>query len=288
MDESAALLSDKTAATLGRIAADRPEGSVVVLEDPTGSLGVMAGERLAGHWTLPGDVHLCVPESGRWTVAEIRELILAPLVLVPEHRHVLVIDAADEIDLRSSEKLLKTLEEPPVPASFLLVVRERARLLSTILSRASVVVRLEPSEPTVRLDALVASGVEPERAGTLLELCGPLVDLPAMIAAKNLDDIATEVFSERSATSAGSVVLLATSGRTAETAKLAPAERSRLRQLLAELCRRRELAIAARAHSAASQAEFRSVRQALEDLRAVEHGMRTNTPVALLVALLRS
>lgn len=48
---------------------------------------------------------------------------------------VAIVDAADELNLNAANALLKSLEEPPVRALFLLVASEPSRLLPTIRSR---------------------------------------------------------------------------------------------------------------------------------------------------------
>ncbi len=73
-------------------------------------------------------------------VAQIRWLGTA-LALAPSlsSRRVVVIDAADDLEINSSNALLKMLEEPPAGTIFILICHTLGRLLPTIRSRCRIV-----------------------------------------------------------------------------------------------------------------------------------------------------
>lgn len=74
-------------------------------------------------------------------------------------RRVVIIDAADEMNVQAANALLKMLEEPPARTTFLLVSHQPAGLLPTIRSRCRDL-RLMPLEPADMEAALVQAGIE--------------------------------------------------------------------------------------------------------------------------------
>jgi DNA polymerase III subunit delta' len=85
---------------------------------------------------------------------------------------VAIIDSADEMNVASSNALLKLLEEPPAGGTLLLVSHRPARLLPTIRSRCAEL-RLAPLGPAALAQALAATGAPaPGDAVALAELAG--------------------------------------------------------------------------------------------------------------------
>jgi DNA polymerase III subunit delta' len=80
---------------------------------------------------------------------------------------IVIVDSADELNLNAANALLKSLEEPPARALFLLVASEPSRLLPTIRSRCR---RLDLS-PLASAD--LQHAVEAALAGAGLELPSP-------------------------------------------------------------------------------------------------------------------
>ncbi len=74
-------------------------------------------------------------------------------------RRVVIIDAADEMNVQAANSLLKMLEEPPARTTFLLVSHQPARLLPTIRSRCRDL-RLLPLDPADMEAALVQAGID--------------------------------------------------------------------------------------------------------------------------------
>lgn len=77
-------------------------------------------------------------------------------------RRVVIVDAADEMNVQAANALLKLLEEPPANVTFLLVTHQPARLLPTIRSRCREL-RLGTLAPDDMAEALFAAeGAPPE------------------------------------------------------------------------------------------------------------------------------
>ncbi|QFS83613.1 DNA polymerase III subunit tau [Roseivivax sp. THAF40] len=86
-------------------------------------------------------------------------------------RRVVIVDAADEMNVNAANALLKLLEEPPARTVLLLVVHQPARLLPTIRSRCREL-RLTPLGPEDMAAALDQAGaaLSPQEAAALAEL----------------------------------------------------------------------------------------------------------------------
>ncbi len=83
-----------------------------------------------------------------------------------DHRYrVVLIDAADDLNVQAANALLKVLEEPPPNAVILLIAHQPFRLLPTIRSRCRLL-RLLPLAPSDMARALVQTGTEPVEDAT--------------------------------------------------------------------------------------------------------------------------
>ncbi|MFP4449505.1 MAG: DNA polymerase III subunit delta' [Rhodosalinus sp.] len=95
---------------------------------------------------------------------------------------VVIVDAADELNVNAANAVLKLLEEPPARATLLLVSHQPARLLPTIRSRC----RSLPLAPLSEADlaaALAQAGVEAEGgSGALAALSGGSVGAAVSLA----------------------------------------------------------------------------------------------------------
>ncbi|QQA42021.1 DNA polymerase III subunit delta' [Pelagovum pacificum] len=86
-------------------------------------------------------------------------------------RRVVIVDAADEMNVTAANSLLKELEEPPARTTILLVSHQPSRLLPTIRSRCREL-RLSPLSPEDMASALAQAGVETEETAALAALAG--------------------------------------------------------------------------------------------------------------------
>lgn len=87
-------------------------------------------------------------------------------------RRVVIVDAADEMNLAAANALLKELEEPPKETTFLLICHQPSRLLPTIRSRCRSL-RAESLAPEALSAALAQLGEDaPENAAALAQLAG--------------------------------------------------------------------------------------------------------------------
>ncbi|WP_294621189.1 DNA polymerase III subunit delta' [uncultured Roseovarius sp.] len=87
-------------------------------------------------------------------------------------RRVVIVDAADEMNMQAANALLKMLEEPPARTTLLLVSHQPSRLLPTIRSRCREL-RLTALAPEDMAAALAQAGVDPgPDTAALAELSG--------------------------------------------------------------------------------------------------------------------
>ena len=84
-------------------------------------------------------------------------------------RRVVIVDAADEMNVTAANALLKELEEPPARTTLLLVCHQPARLLPTIRSRCREL-RLRPLGPEDMAAALAQAGVDSAEGPAVAEL----------------------------------------------------------------------------------------------------------------------
>lgn len=94
-------------------------------------------------------------EKKNIVVDEIREQILETVDLKPYHyqKKIYIIEKADTMNVQAQNALLKTLEEPPAYAVFLLLAERAEAFLPTILSRV-VTMKLRPLSEEVIADYL--------------------------------------------------------------------------------------------------------------------------------------
>ncbi len=136
-------------------------------------------------------------------------------------RRVVILDAADEMNLSAANALLKVLEEPPRDTVMLLVCHRPRALLPTIRSRCRVL-RCAPLAADQVARALTAAGIDAgEDAGAIAELAAGSVGEAARLAQMDGAEIykaVTEVLSSMPLLDRSSAFALAekTSGRANE------------------------------------------------------------------------
>ncbi|MFT7254485.1 MAG: DNA polymerase-3 subunit delta' [Paracoccaceae bacterium] len=84
-------------------------------------------------------------------------------------RRVVIVDAADEMNISAANALLKVLEEPPKATTLLLVCHQPMRLLPTIRSRCRTL-RLGPLDGDQMALALTQAGIAADNMDSLAEL----------------------------------------------------------------------------------------------------------------------
>ncbi len=120
------------------------------------------------------DVKYCEPESASgYLVEQIRRIIhdinLAP---IEGSKKVYIIDSVDMMGVSSANAFLKTLEEPPDNVVLILLGRSKESILSTIVSRCSVVA-FRHIPPTTAYGIISQNtGCETSVARIALESCG--------------------------------------------------------------------------------------------------------------------
>lgn len=96
-------------------------------------------------------------------------------------RKVVIVTAAERMNDRAANKVLKTLEEPPASATFIVLSSAPDELLPTIVSRCQQVSLSALTEDLVQ-EALVAEDVPLERAATAARLAGGRLDRARRLA----------------------------------------------------------------------------------------------------------
>ncbi|WP_373356220.1 DNA polymerase III subunit delta' [Pseudoroseicyclus sp. CXY001] len=86
-------------------------------------------------------------------------------------QRVVIIDAADEMNVTAANAVLKELEEPPARTTLLLVSHQPARLLPTIRSRCRIL-RLDPLAPAELKAVLEEQGITTDAPEALAVLAG--------------------------------------------------------------------------------------------------------------------
>jgi DNA polymerase III subunit delta' len=116
------------------------------------------------------------PEGNMILVAQadaiIREAHRAP---IESERKVVALFEADRLNEASSNKLLKTIEEPPARSTIVLVTASPDELLETVRSRCQRIDLAPFPEPALR-DALIGEDADPEAAALAARLAGGRLD----------------------------------------------------------------------------------------------------------------
>lgn len=94
-----------------------------------------------------------------YTIEDVREQLLETVDLKPfqYEKKIYIIEKADTLNIQSQNALLKTLEEPPAHAVFLLLAERAEAFLPTILSRV-VVMKIRPLSAETIADYLMQAG----------------------------------------------------------------------------------------------------------------------------------
>lgn len=94
-----------------------------------------------------------------YTIEDVREQLLETVDLKPfqYEKKIYIIEKADTLNIQSQNALLKTLEEPPAHAVFLLLAERAEAFLPTILSRV-VVMKIRPLSAETIADYLMQTG----------------------------------------------------------------------------------------------------------------------------------
>lgn len=98
------------------------------------------------HGNHPDVIYFRPLKNGKsYTIDDVREQIIETVDLKPfqYEKKIYIIEKADTLNVRSQNALLKTLEEPPAHAVFLLLAEKAEAFLPTILSRV-VTMKLRP------------------------------------------------------------------------------------------------------------------------------------------------
>lgn len=112
------------------------------------------------HGNHPDVVYFQPLKNGKtYTIEDVREQLLETVDLKPfqYEKKIYIIEKADTLNIQSQNALLKTLEEPPAHAVFLLLAERAEAFLPTILSRV-VVMKIRPLSAETIADYLMQAG----------------------------------------------------------------------------------------------------------------------------------
>ena len=112
------------------------------------------------HGNHPDVIYFQPLKSGKtYPIEDVSEKILETVDLKPfqYEKKIYIIEKADTLNIQSQNALLKTLEEPPAHAVFLLLAERAEAFLPTILSRV-VVMKIRPLSAETIADYLMQAG----------------------------------------------------------------------------------------------------------------------------------
>ena len=112
------------------------------------------------HGNHPDVIYFQPLKNGKtYTIEDVREQLLETVDLKPfqYEKTIYIIEKADTLNIQSQNALLKTLEEPPAHAVFLLLAERAEAFLPTILSRV-VVMKIRPLSAETIADYLMQAG----------------------------------------------------------------------------------------------------------------------------------
>lgn len=112
------------------------------------------------HDNHPDVIYFQPLKNGKtYTIEDVREQLLETVDLKPfqYEKKIYIIEKADTLNIQSQNALLKTLEEPPAHAVFLLLAERAEAFLPTILSRV-VVMKIRPLSAETIADYLMQAG----------------------------------------------------------------------------------------------------------------------------------
>lgn len=112
------------------------------------------------HGNHPDVIYFQPLKNGKtYTIEDVREQLLETVDLKPfqYEKKIYIIEKADTLNIQSQNALLKTLEDPPAHAVFLLLAERAEAFLPTILSRV-VVMKIRPLSAETIADYLMQAG----------------------------------------------------------------------------------------------------------------------------------
>lgn len=136
---------------------------------------IYEGTNLTPHY----NIKLIQSESREIKIDQIREIIEF-LQLKSEKGKVVIIEKAENMNIESSNALLKTLEEPPSNSLIILTTSNQAKLLPTILSRLKKIKFRNLSDEEIR-EILTLKGVNEEKLDNLIKIADGSLCLPLII-----------------------------------------------------------------------------------------------------------
>lgn len=289
-----ALIDSHSLASLRQVR-DLAPPTLILLETSLVGLASEVAEHLASAWVssdAKGDILQLAPEGDTWTVNEVQEKIIETTERYPLERHIIIVDQASAMDQSLADKLLKTIEEPTSPTTFIFCIDGAKRLPLTIEGRSAAHIRLNPASSATRSQELIKLGASPELASRAVELAGNQVALaPMMIENEEFFKAVEAVFTldfkkpflhAEEVNSNLSVVAASLTDSNAAPSKAV------VRTLAKEVVNRYRSAIASKARSATSALEMKKVLESLDACDQAEAQISSYTSIPLVLSALYS
>ena len=114
---------------------------LAMVQSPDRGAGLAAAVQVARGLVPPeyrdSDIVVMSPEGARWTLPDLTEQLRYEQGYLPAgEQRVIVLDRADQMDVRAAENLLLRVEEPVAEVVYLAVVRDEQAMLPTLRSRS--------------------------------------------------------------------------------------------------------------------------------------------------------
>lgn len=172
-------VSADSKAALTQLITSPPSGHGVLISAPPGAGALDAALAVARELTDTASLYLATPSADRWTVEEIDDRIRHPANLraAGERRPVIIVQDADAMTPTAADRMLKTLEEPPSGALFILTATRPSTMRKTVLGRVTSHVRLTPMDEDERVDLYEQKGLDSLSASQLENSAGENVAL---------------------------------------------------------------------------------------------------------------
>ncbi|MFM7088013.1 MAG: hypothetical protein ACKOW9_00555 [Candidatus Paceibacterota bacterium] len=159
------LLSSETRESVSQMLTTEMVGSVLINSENQ-ELSHMLATKIAQHYHPKGydeyDIKDIYPQSDRYSTEEVMQKIIKPLNTMPNARHFMIVHNSELIEKLSYDKILKTIEEPPSPTTFILITNDISKIPLTILSRLEYQITASLSSKEEMLTYLVNAGYQPE------------------------------------------------------------------------------------------------------------------------------
>jgi hypothetical protein len=158
-----------------KIIADLQPPTVTLLIAEHYDIRINCATLLAKYWINDSlaneyDLVIAVPD-GRWSVEQIKSLVIDPIRNLAIKRRVIIVDRIDEIDDKIIDVLLKIIEQPDdITTAFILLAKNEEEIKTTIRGRVSERIELKTAEDSDRTNWLIKNGFTKELSAEIVKI----------------------------------------------------------------------------------------------------------------------